>query len=525
MTDPDQRTADATDLDPDLLDRYLAAIQGGDAAAERRLLAACPDLAAWTACLRGLDDLASTVAPEAASALATDSLAGRRFGPFVVGDELGRGGMGVVYRARHAGLGRDVALKLLAAGAFATAEQRRRFVSEARLAARVRHPGVVAIHDAGELDGQLYFAMDLVAGDDLAARLRAGPLPPRDAASTITTVARAVQHLHDAGILHRDLKPSNVLLDAAGAPHLADFGLARDATTDDGVTATGTLLGTPEYMAPEQAAGRVRGIDARTDVYGLGAILYALLTGRPPFGGDTHMLVVMNVLEREPVPPRRLNPRVPAPLQRICLRCLEKDPGRRYQTVAAVGDDLDAWLRGDRIAPPGGGPLHRLGRVLRRYPAAGFRLAGILGTLAVVATRMLVDPTTVAFYRPVAFGLASWAGCAAVCEWLGIRRLSLRQTGIAFVVTDAAFVTALLALVGGAESPLVAAHPVLVSAAGLWLDRRLVRIAAAAALTGYAVLLATSPAGFRWNVAAIVALLVVCAAAIADFQVGRLRRG
>jgi hypothetical protein len=163
--------------------------------------------------------------------------------------------------------------------------------------------------------------------------------------------------------------------------------------------------------------------------------------------------------------------------------------------------------------------------VLRRYPAAGFRVAAILGTLAIVAARCLGDPTTVPFYRPVAIGLGLWAACAAACEWLGIRRLSLRQAGIAFVVTDAAFVTALLVMVGGADSPLVAAHPVLVSATGLWLDRRLVRIAAAAALAGYAILLATDPAAFRWNVAAIVTVLVVSAAAIADFQVGRLRRG
>jgi serine/threonine protein kinase len=268
MTRTPEPAAAGADIDPDLLDRYVQAIQGGDTNEEQRLRAACPALAAWTACLRGLDALASSVAAEAAPVAVTEPITGRRLGPFIVGDELGRGGMGVVYRARHEGLGRDVALKLLAAGVYATAEQRRRFIAEARLAARVRHPGIVAIHDAGELDGQLYFAMDLVAGDDLAARLRAGPLPPRVAATIIAAVARAVQHLHDAGILHRDLKPSNVLLDTAGVPHLADFGLARDASTEDAPTATGTVLGTPEYMAPEQAAGRVRGLDARTDVYG-----------------------------------------------------------------------------------------------------------------------------------------------------------------------------------------------------------------------------------------------------------------
>ena len=521
MTDVTEGDAADGELDPELLDRYLAAIQAGDAAEERRLRAAHPALAAWTACLRGLDDLASTIGPAAAAA-PTESLTGRRFGPFLVGEELGRGGMGVVYRARHEDLGRDVALKLLAAGAYATPEQRRRFLAEARLAGRIRHPRIVAIHDAGERDGQLYFAMDLVAGDDLAARLRAGPLPAREAAGILADVAAAVQHLHEAGILHRDLKPSNVLLDDAGTPHLADFGLARDDAADGG-TATGTVLGTPEYMPPEQAAGR--GLDSRADVYGLGAILYAALTGRPPFTGQTRLLALMNVLEREPVPPRRLEPRVPGPLQRICLRCLEKDPARRYASAAAVAADLGAWLRGESVAPPGGGPLHRLGRVVRRYPAAGFRLVGILGTLAVVAVRCLTDPTMLDFYRPITTGLLLWAACTLLWEWLGLRQAAIRWLGFAFVLTDAVFVTALLVLARAAESPLVAVHPVLVAAAGVWLDRRLVRVAAAASLVGYAALLATAGSEVRWNVATIVALLVVCAAAVTDFQVGRLRRG
>lgn len=521
MTPAGERTGDDADVDPDLLDRLAQAIQSGDAAAERRLLAICPTLAAWTGCLRGLDELAASVA---ADATAAEPLCGRHLGPFLIGTELGRGGMGIVYQAHHEGLGRDVALKLLTAGAYASAEQRRRFVAEARLAARVRHPGIVAIHDAGELDGQLYLAMELVAGDDLAARLQAGPLAPTEAAATMATVARAVQHLHESGIVHRDLKPANVLLDRSGVPRLADFGLARDGATADGPTATGAVLGTPEYMAPEQAAGRVRDIDARTDVYGLGAILYAMVTGRPPFGGDTRMLVVMNVLEREPVPPRRHDPRIPVPLERICLRCLEKDPARRYGSAAAVADDLDAWLRGDRIAPPRGGPLHRLGRVLRRYPAAGFRLAGIVGALAVVAARCVTDPATLAFYRPVAAGLMLWGAGTVAWEWLGLRRPEARWTGHAFVLTDAVFVTALLALAEGVESPLVAVHPVLVGASGLWLDRRLVRVAAAASLTGYAILLAAAGADTRWNVAAIVAILIVCTAAITDLQVGRLRR-
>jgi eukaryotic-like serine/threonine-protein kinase len=506
---------------PDLLDRYLAAIQAGDSVLEQRLRADHPLLAAWTACLRGLDDLGSSFGM-ALPPPAEESLTGRRFGPFVIGPELGRGGMGVVYRARHADLGRDVALKLLAAGVYATPEQRRRFLAEARLAGRIRHPRIVAIHDAGERDGQLYFAMDLVAGTDLATRLRAGPLPARQAAEILAAVAGAVQHLHANGILHRDLKPSNVLLDAGGSPQLADFGLARDDRADGG-TATGTVLGTPEYMPPEQAAGR--SVDNRADVYGLGAVLYALVTGRPPFSGETRLLALMNVLEREPVPPRRLRTNVPLPLERICLRCLEKDPARRYPTAAAVAADLEAWLRGDRVAPPRGGPLHRLGRVIRRYPAAGFRVSGILGTLCVVAIRCLVAPETIDFYRPIGAGLVLWATCTAFWEWIGLRRAAARWTGHAFVLTDAMFVTALLVIARAADGPLVAVHPVLVAASGLWLDRRLVRVAAAASLIGYAALLGVAGAGVRWHIATIVALLVVCTAAITDFQVGRLRRG
>jgi serine/threonine-protein kinase len=364
--------------------------------------------------------------------------------------------------------------------------------------------------------------MDLVAGTDLATRLRAGPLPARQAAEILAAVAGAVQHLHANGILHRDLKPSNVLLDAGGSPQLADFGLARDDRADGG-TATGTVLGTPEYMPPEQAAGR--SVDNRADVYGLGAVLYALVTGRPPFSGETRLLALMNVLEREPVPPRRLRTNVPLPLERICLRCLEKDPARRYPTAAAVAADLEAWLRGDRVAPPRGGPLHRLGRVIRRYPAAGFRVSGILGTLCVVAIRCLVAPETIDFYRPIGAGLALWATCTVLWEWIGLRRATARWTGHAFVLTDAMFVTALLVIARAADGPLVAVHPVLVAASGLWLDRRLVRVAAAASLVGYAALLGVAGAGVRWHIATIVALLVVCTAAITDFQVGRLRRG
>jgi serine/threonine-protein kinase len=516
-------TSVAEPPDPEILDRYLAAIQSGDGNAERLLLGEHPSLAAWAACLRELDGLASTIAGAEEPTPDVPSLVGGAFGPYRIHAELGRGGMGVVYRAHHVVLGRDVALKLLTAGAYASPEQRLRFVAEARMAARIRHPRIVAIHDAGELDGQLYFTMDLIDGDDLAARLRVAPLPTRDAVSLIAHVARAVDHLHAAGILHRDLKPSNVLLDSAGAPHLADFGLARDDSAEVAATATGTVLGTPTYMAPEQARGQIRALDARTDVYGLGAILYELLTGAPPFLGETPLDTLMNVLEREPPAPRRLNPRLPRDLQRICLRAMEKDPARRYPSAAALADDLEAWLAGEPIRTGDGGVLHRLARGVRREPAAGFRLIGIGGTAAVIVARCLIDPDTLGYYTPVLVGLTTWGACCVLWQRLGGGQPEAPWTRYAFAITDAVFVSVLIEWTAGGASPLVAVYPTLVAASGLWLDRRLVTIATVAALGGYAGLLVARRDDVHWHVAVIVALLTLCVAAIADHQIGRLR--
>ena len=399
-----------TDLSPETLDAYLEALQAGDHAGATTLLASHPGLGAWTECLRGLDGLATTIAGPAGGDTTTTAPLPRPFGPYELLAELGRGGMGVVYRARHLHLGRDVALKLLTAGNCATAEQRRRFLAESRLAARIRHPRIVSIHDAGDQEGQLWCAMDLVDGDDLAALLRDGPLPLHEAVHLVAEIARAVHHLHDHGILHRDVKSSNILLDRNGTPYLTDFGLARGDDSD--ATATGSVLGTPASMSPEQAAGRVREIDARSDVYGLGTVLYEAVGGTPPFGGNSPIDTLLDVLERDPLPPSHWNRDVPPPLDRICLRCLEKSPARRPATAAALADDLDRWLAGGPIAPLDDSFAERIARLVRRHPAAGFRLIGITGTIAIVLVRCLVDPETVGFYIPVVAGLALWGALA-----------------------------------------------------------------------------------------------------------------
>ncbi|MSR27635.1 MAG: serine/threonine protein kinase [Planctomycetaceae bacterium] len=538
------------DLSPETLDAYLEALQADDPAGATTLLAAHPGLGAWTECLRDLDGLATAIAGPAGEDTTTTAPLPRPFGPYELLAELGRGGMGVVYRARHLHLGRDVAVKLLTAGSCATEEQRRRFLAESRLAARIRHPRIVSIHDGGDQEGQLWCAMDLVDGDDLAALLRDGPLPLREAVHLVAEIARAVHHLHDHGILHRDVKASNILLDRNGTPYLTDFGLARGDDSD--ATATGTVLGTPASMSPEQAAGRVREIDARSDVYGLGAVLYEAVGGTPPFGGNSPIDTLLDVLERDPLPPSHWNRDVPPPLDRICLRCLEKSPARRPATAAALADDLDRWLAGGQIAPLDDSFAERIARLVRRHPAAGFRLLGITGTIAIVLVRCLVDPETVGYYVPVVAGLALWGALAIGWEVLGTPR---RGAGMArplprfrrswmtagtwlaagtwlpartwltaaLVLIDVVSVTVLLALVNGKSGPLLAVYPLLVTAAGVWLDRRLVRIVTIACLAAHVTLLVATPGPVIWHVALILDVLMLCTAAITEFQIGRIR--
>jgi eukaryotic-like serine/threonine-protein kinase len=306
--------------------------------------------------------------PPQTAATGAIALAGepQRFGDFELLQEIARGGMGVVYRARQMALNRIVALKMILAGRLATDEDITRFRTEAEAAARLQHPHIVAVHDVGAIDGQHYFSMDFIEGTSLAQKLQNGPLPGRIAARYVRLIARAIHHAHKQGILHRDLKPSNILIDAEDEPHITDFGLAKRLGGDSGQTRTGVVLGTPSYMAPEQAAGKSQQLGPACDIYGLGAVLYELITGRPPFRAETPLDTVMQVMDRDPPPPRLLNSNIDHDLETICLKCLEKDPRRRYPTAEALAEDLQRYLNDEPISARSFNVLDRLARTLVR---------------------------------------------------------------------------------------------------------------------------------------------------------------
>jgi serine/threonine-protein kinase len=295
--------------------------------------------------------------------------------------------MGVVYRARQIHLDRVVALKMIRDGGLAGPEEERRFRAEAAAVARLQHPHVVQVYEVGEFEGRPFFSLEYVDGGSLAERVRGTPQPPRAAAQTVATLARAAHAAHERGIVHRDLKPANVLLTADGSPKITDFGLAKRLGSASAHTQSGAILGTPSYMAPEQAEGRSRVIGPPADIYALGAILYELLTGRPPFLGTTVLDTLQQAIGQEPVPPRRLQPTVPRDLETICLKCLQKEPRKRYATAGALAEDLRRYLAGEPIEARPVGRLERVAKWVRRRPAA----AALVGVSVLAAGALLAQ--------------------------------------------------------------------------------------------------------------------------------------
>ncbi len=314
----------------------------------------------------------------------------RYFGDYELLEEIARGGMGVVFKARQLSLNRLVAVKMILRGEFAGETERQRFRAEAEAAANLQHPNIIAIHEVGEHDGQPYFSMDLVAGHNLAAMVKDKPLPARQAAAYLKTIAEAIHHAHEKGTLHRDLKPTNVLVDEFDQPRITDFGLAKrlndsgQGTRSAELTQTGQMLGTPSFAPPEQAGGRTREIGVRSDVYSLGALLYFLLTTRPPFAGTSLEETLSQVLNSEASSPRALNPDVSRDLETICLKCLEKDPRRRYASAQELADELGRFLRDEPIHARPVSIVERGWRLCRRHRLiTGFVIALALALVSV----------------------------------------------------------------------------------------------------------------------------------------------
>ncbi len=473
----------------ELLDGYLARLQAGETPDRGTFLREHPELASAFDCM----DVLESLAPEQLGGAVADceSLTGelpRTFGQYELLSEIGRGGMGVVYRAQQEGLDRIVAVKMILAGHLASPEHVRRFHVEARAAAKLRHPNIVHIHEVGQINGQDYFAMEYVEGDSLAERIAQGPLDVDRAVRLVGAVARAVDHLHSQGIVHRDLKPSNILLDDDGAPYVTDFGLAKVFGLGSEMTATGVIAGTPSYMAPEQASGHGADVGPMADVYSLGAILYELLTGRPPFCEENPLETLMGVLGREPALPRQLNPRIPRQLELICLKCLAKSPEDRYASADALADDLEHFARGEALELRLPHLTQRFFSWTRRQPALASRL-GALGLFYVVETiNYFAAEVKWDFHWKVSVLMGVWAAASIACQKIIDSRHWDISTRFAWGVLDSICLLAVLLVANGAASPLIVGYPLLIVASGLWFRVRFVWFMTGLSLLSYGVL-------------------------------------
>lgn len=356
----------------ELLDEMMQRSRGGSATSLEELIANHPHLERelrelWAtvqiaedfASFDGLFDELKADGADDVGGIQAGLFEPRDYGDYELLEELGRGGMGVVYKARQKDLDRIVALKMILRGDMASPADLARFRAEAEAAAQLHHPHIVPVYDVGEIDGRPFFSMKLIEGTTLARRVLAGPLPSRTAAEMLAPICRAIADAHRRGVLHRDLKPSNILIDNEGLTYVSDFGLAKRVKPEESaaqsagllsLTQTGAILGTPSFMAPEQAAGNRGEVNAASDIYSLGAILYVMLTGRPPFQAESAVDTVLMVLEQDAVPPRMLNPKVDPDLEMIALKCLQKPQDLRYATADALAEDLEAYLANEPIA-------------------------------------------------------------------------------------------------------------------------------------------------------------------------------
>jgi len=486
-----------------LLDEYLIRLQAGEAPDRDALLREHPELTSALDCLEALEDFAPPPSAKTGGskddtldAIVSMGSLPRAFGQYELLCEIGRGGMGVVYKARQTSLDRMVAIKMILSSHLASPDHVRRFHEEAKAAARLRHPHIVPIHEVGQLHGQDYFVMEYVEGESLAQRIDKSELDVETSVRLVAAIARAVDHLHQQKIIHRDLKPSNILLDNEGLPYVTDFGLAKVFVPGSEVTATGVITGTPSYMAPEQASGRGSAVGPAVDIYSLGAILYELLTGRPPFREENPLDTLMEVLSREPTLPRKLNPRIPRELELICIKCLSKSPQERYSSAGTLADDLEHFARGEalEVRPPSLG--QRLWSWTRRQPALASRFAALgmfyIAFLVVEAIQYALGGELAewSFHWPIITLLAVWTMISIVCQqFLNSRRWSFPARYV-WGTLDSLLLLAVLLVADGIASPLVVGYWLLIVGAGLWFRVRFVTFMTVWSLISYGVLVA-----------------------------------
>jgi len=411
------------------------------------------------------------------------------FGPYKILGEIGRGGMGVVYKGLQTDLDRLVSVKLILSSRLLSRKNVQRFRDEAKTAAKVRHPNIVGIYEASQQLGQHFIAMEYIQGESLAKRQRRAPLPLQEAVQIVAAIARAIAHLHSKEIVHLDLKPSNILIDMEGQPFVTDFGLARGLGARRDERSVDSVSGTPCYMAPEQARGDDWEIGPLSDVYGLGAILYELLTGQPPFKEAHAFETLVEVIEGEPISPRDIAPKIPKTIEKICLKCLEKRPEKRYASAEALADDLDRFLAGDVVETAATGWVDVMKCWFRREPPLASRLIVLALFFAIEMLWFHFFKIRSAAYHYTLLGILGLWGLSA----LGFQRLLLKprlaqSVPRAWAVSDVLFLTAALLNSTGIASHLVILYPVLIAASGLWFRIRLVWGVTGVSLASYSLL-------------------------------------
>ncbi|HET6323104.1 MAG TPA: serine/threonine-protein kinase [Planctomycetaceae bacterium] len=472
-----------------ILDRYMSSLHGGDLPSRSVLLERHPSLVKWVRHLELLDRLAPEGRPSerrsADQPRRGEDAAPQPFGKYELLGEIGRGGMGVVYRAHQTDLDRPVALKMILSSRLASPDDVRRFYAEARAAGSLRHPNIVGIHEAGEVHGQHFFAMDFIEGRSLAQELERGPFDAQRAAECVAAVGRAVQYLHDHNMIHRDLKPSNILLAPDGTPYVTDFGLAKMYGGNSAHTQSGLIVGTIGYMSPEQAAGHAPAHSPMSDIYSLGAILFELLTGRPPFQNASPIDTLLEVIESEPPRPRQLNRSIPLALELVCLRCLEKDPRRRYPSAAALVEDLEHFLRGEPLNVTPAGVIHRVLRWARREPTLAMHLGAIFISALIVQIKYMISGYDLPYHLVVMGLFAAWATVAVMCQFLLRRAHDNDIARYLWAAADTYLLTLTLYVADNPLGPLLVGYPLLIVASGLFFRVRLVTFMTVACLLAY----------------------------------------